>query len=213
MMIEAGDVILFQGDSITDTGRNRPGDVPNAPGALGWGYAGRVAGRVLADRPADDLKFYNRGISGNRISDLYARWKVDALNLKPTLISILIGINDTWHDKKHDNGVEVPRYEMMYRELLKWTRDVLPEVKLVLCEPFYTPCGNVTDDWIPEIKERQAIVAQLADEFGGTLVKFQTMFDAACAEAPPEDWAGDGVHPSTGGHQRMADFWCKTVLG
>jgi len=212
-MIEAGEVIVFQGDSITDAGRGKDVQAPNDPHGLGVGYAAQISARLLAERPADDLKCYNRGISGHRVPDLYARWKIHALNLEPTLISILIGINDTWHGKNADNGVEVPRYEMIYREMLKWTRDVLPNVKLVLCEPFITRCGTVTDDWIPEVQERQAVVAKLADEFDGRLVKFQSMFDAACEEAPPEYWANDGVHPTPAGFHRMAEFWYQSVVG
>lgn len=211
-MIDPGDVILFQGDSITDCGRAREDTAANSMHAMGAGYAQRLAGRMLSERPGDELQFYNRGIGGNRVVDLYARWKIDALNLSPDLLSIHIGINDTWHEFGSRNGVEVGRYEMIYRELLKWTRQVLPEVKLVLCEPFYTMCGAVTEAWVPEIKARQEVVRRLAAEFHAAFVPWQQTFDAACEQAPPAYWALDGVHPTPAGHHRVAQTWYDTVV-
>ena len=98
MTIKPNMKILFQGDSITDAGRNRDADTANIPSGLGSGYVNLIAAQLLRQHPEDNLQIYNRGISGNRIVDLYARWKVDAINLKPDLISVLIGVNDTWHE-------------------------------------------------------------------------------------------------------------------
>ena len=123
--------ILFQGDSITDCGRDRNAAGPNA--GLGEGYAAMAATALLNRKGGGRLQIYNRGISGNRIVDLYARWKIDGLNLEPDVISILIGVNDTWHEFGSRNGVEVPRYEQFYRMLLEWTVRDRPGVKLVLC--------------------------------------------------------------------------------
>jgi lysophospholipase L1-like esterase len=214
-MIQPNHVVLFQGDSITDAGRNRDDPDRNGyGGGLGRGYALLAAGRVLADRPADGLRFYNRGISGNRVVDLYARWKIDALNLKPNLLSILIGVNDTWHGMgDRDNGVEPPRFEKMYRELLTWTRQVLPDVRLVLCEPFVLEYGAVTADWLDEMAERRDIVKRLADEFNAVHVPFQTLFDELADQAPPEFWLPDGVHPTPAAHTKMADMWLNCVVG
>jgi len=211
MLIQSGDTVLFQGDSITDAGRVRDNESVNDMSALGKGYAKMAAAQLLADRPGDGLRFHNRGISGNRVVDLYARWKVDALNLKPDVISILIGVNDTWHHFMYDNGVEVPRYERFYRDLLAWTREALPDVKLVLCEPFFLRCGVVTEAWHVEIEARQKIVRTLADEFDARFVGFQKMFDQAATEAPPDYWARDGVHPTPPGHHRMAQLWLSVV--
>ena len=149
-MTKSTATILFQGDSITDAGRSREPDLPPNTG-LGSGYPLFVAGALLNELPGRGLRFLNRGVSGNRVVDLYARWKIDALNLEPDIISILIGVNDTWHEFGSRNGVEVPRYETVYRLLLSWTREVLPAVKLVLCEPFVLPTGVVREAWLPEI--------------------------------------------------------------
>ncbi len=135
--------IFFQGDSITDAGRCRVNVDPNIK--LGQGYAQLTAAKLLAEYPEKNLEIFNRGISGNRSVDLYARWKIDALNLKPDVLSILVGVNDTWHGKNKNNGVGIKRYERIYRELLTWTREVLPECKLVLCEPFVLLTGAVDE--------------------------------------------------------------------
>jgi len=211
MFIQPNDVVLFQGDSITDTGRDKTQQLPNDGGGIGGGYTRFVIAKLLAERPGDKLTCYNRGISGNRVVDLYARWKIDALNLKPNVISILIGVNETWHEFNWQNGVEVPRYERIYRELLTWTRTERPDVRLVLCEPFYLRCGVVTDEWHGDIEARQEVVGRLAEEFDAKLVRFQQMFDQASEEAPPEYWAADGVHPTPAGHFRMAQLWLQTV--
>ena len=215
-MISIHNTILFQGDSITDCGRNRDAAAkPNDLCGLGQGYAMMAAAELLSTRPADGLRVFNRGISGNRVVDLYARIQGDILNLKPDVLSILIGVNDTWHGKNPDwsNGVAIPKYERIYRDLLNEVREALPTVKFVLCEPFVLRCGVVRDDWVEEIDQRRAVVAKLAKEFDAVLVPFQSMFDEAVNLAPPEYWAADGVHPSAAGHLLMAKCWLEKIAG
>jgi lysophospholipase L1-like esterase len=204
-------VVLFQGDSITDVGRNREDVASQSPHSFGSGYAMIAASVLRADRPGDNIVCYNRGISGNRVVDLYARICGDVVNLKPTLLSVLIGVNDTWHHFNYNNGVPVPKYERIYRDFLNETREALPGIRFVLCEPFTLPCGVVTPDWTAEMAQRRAVVAKLAAEYKAVFVPFQKMFDEACREAPPEYWAKDGVHPSAAGHQRMARAWLAAV--
>lgn len=212
MLLQAEDVIVWQGDSITDANRRREEKEANPNGAgLGCGYALQASAVMLAKYPQLGLKFYNRGISGNRVPDMYARWTEDCLNLKPTLISILIGVNDTWHGFTSNQGVSVPKFERVYRQLLQETKEHNPAIKLVLCEPFVLRCGVVQYPWVPEIEARQAIVAQLAKEFNAVLVKFQSVFDVALNEAPAPYWAYDGVHPTIAGHQRMAQAWLQAI--
>jgi len=212
-MLNPNNIILFQGDSITDAGRNRELSAPNVGAALGSGYVNLIAAHLLQTRPQDNLHIFNRGISGNRVTDLYARWKVDGINLQPDLISILIGVNDTWHEFMYGNGVEVDRYTTVYRLLLEYTKQRLPNVQLVLCEPFVLPCGVVTEGWIAEMAERRQVVRQLAAESGAIFVPFQSMFDAALAQAEPAYWAADGVHPTPAGHRLMTDTWLAAVAG
>ncbi|MFA6714150.1 MAG: SGNH/GDSL hydrolase family protein [Victivallaceae bacterium] len=201
--------ILFQGDSITDCGRSRETAEPNTD--LGAGYPALTAARLLADHPDKNIQVYNRGISGNRVVDLYARWKIDALNLKPDVLSILIGVNDTWHTFSSDNGVEVERYGRIYDEILTWTQNVLPQIKVVLCEPFVLEFGAVSAEWLEEIEARRKIVKELAEEFNFKFVPIQSILNEAVKKAPPKYWLWDGVHPSLAGHQLITDAWLKTT--
>lgn len=203
--------ILFQGDSVTDCGRKTSGGAGYETDDVGPGYPGLIKSRLSCDFPDRDLRFINRGISGNRIVDLYARWRCDALNLNPDILSILIGVNDSWHENV-GNGVEPPRAERIYRELLAWTREKLPNVRLVLLEPFVIPHNEMAQGLAPEVAIRGAYTRKLAEEFGATFIPLQTAFDAACKRAPGPHWSADGVHPTPAGHQIIADEWLKAVL-
>lgn len=211
MNITPNSTLLFQGDSITDANRSRENTVANSPSALGSGYVNLITAKLLRSQPAAGLQILNRGISGHRIVDLYARWKVDALNLQPDLLSILIGVNDTWHGFMYNNGVEVERFATIYRMLLEWTKQQLPHVQLVICEPFVLPCGVVTDDWMSDMAARQRVVRELAVDFQAIFVPFQTAFNTAMQDAPAAYWAQDGVHPTPAGHQLMAEQWLQSV--
>ena len=207
-----GNVIVFQGDSITDAGRSRE-DVPANIG-LGGGYPFIAGSYLRFHDAARDWQVYNRGISGNRVVDLYARWKIDALNLKPDILSILIGVNDTWHEKARQNGVEVPRYEMLFRMLLEWTKKELPETKIVLLEPFVFLSEVVEDHWIDEINARREVVKKLAQEFDTIFIPLQSLFDEALKKnSSTTYWLRDGVHPTSAGHQLIAEAWLKATEG
>ena len=201
--------ILFQGDSITDCGRSREIQEPNVN--LGQGYVQMTAGRLLYENPDKKIEVFNRGIGGHRVVDLYARWKIDALNMKPDIISILIGVNDTWHEFAAKNGVDVARYAQIYRMILEWTLKELPRVKLIICEPFALKCGVVKKEWITEINGRRKVAAALAKEFNAVFIPFQAEFNKAAKLACPEYWLVDGVHPTYAGHTLMSDFWLKST--
>jgi lysophospholipase L1-like esterase len=202
-----GDRILFQGDSITDGNRGRSLD-PNH--IMGHGYQFILAAKFGAALPERKLTFLNRGVSGNTVADLQKRWQKDTIDLKPTLLSILIGINDL------GRGVTAEQYEQQYDQLLADTIKELPGVRLVLCEPFGLPVGKVKETWEArraELAKRQAIVAKLAEKYHAPVVHFQKVFDEACQRAPADYWIWDGVHPTYSGHQLMADEWERTVAG
>jgi lysophospholipase L1-like esterase len=210
--IESGSVVLFQGNSITDAGRSRDQALKaNEQGPLGNGYAWLAASQLLVDRPNDELSIYNRGISGNKVFQLADRWQEDCLDIKPDVLSILIGVNDIWHmlDGKYDGTVE--KFVTDYRALLERTRAALPKVKLVICEPFLLRCGAVDDRFFPLFDHYRGTARELAESFGGLFVPFQAMFDRAVAYAPPIHWAADGVHPTTAGASLMAHNWLATV--
>jgi lysophospholipase L1-like esterase len=212
-IVRSGDVVLFQGDSITDAGRDRKReDNANDARALGSGYAFLTATQLLAGRADAGLKIYNRGISGNKVFQLAERWNKDCTALKPNVVSILVGVNDIWHTLNGNYQGTVPIYEKDYRSLLEWTQRDLPEVRLVICEPFVLRCGAVDDKWFPEFDRYRAVARRVARDFHAVFVPFQAVFDKAVKTAPPEYWAKDGVHPTMAGASLMAQTWLEVVL-
>ncbi|MBM3848297.1 MAG: SGNH/GDSL hydrolase family protein [Verrucomicrobia bacterium] len=210
--IAQGLTVLFQGDSITDAGRSREkASTPNDASALGGGYAAMASTSLLLDHPAQELRIFNRGISGNKVHQLAERWDADCLNLRPGLVSILIGVNDYWHTLSGGYKGTVDVYEKDYRDLVVRTLDGLPGVSLVICEPFVLRCGAVNEKWFPEFDRYRAAARRVAEEFKAVFVPFQLMFDRAIKIAPPEHWAKDGVHPSAAGSALMAHAWIRAV--
>ncbi|MEM1027145.1 MAG: SGNH/GDSL hydrolase family protein [Planctomycetota bacterium] len=218
-MIRPGDTVLFQGDSITDCGRDREATEANHPAGLGGGYARDAAAMLLAEHGPGSLRIFNRGISGNRIHELASRWEQDCLALKPTVLSVLIGVNDVWHGLTNPSrGVSAKMYAAELRRLLTDAREKLPDLRLiVLAEPFVLPCGpGATLPFEPELSGRRALVKEIAEGLGGdgpvAFVAYQDVFNAAIDRGvAPEDLAADGVHPSMTGHMLMAQAWLDTV--
>lgn len=213
LVLQKGDVILFQGDSITDAGRNKKNPVANE--GLGRGYPSHIAAALHKDYPELDLQIHNRGISGNKVPDLDRRWQRDCLAIKPKILSILIGVNDIWHmlAGRYDGTPET--YRDGYTALLKRTAEALPSLTLVICEPFVLMSGTVKqnkDKWFPEFDTRRKFAKQVADASGAIWVPFQTTFDQAVASGTNASaLAGDGVHPTQEGHKLMAKTWREVV--
>lgn len=206
-------VILFQGDSITDAGRTRSRIGPNSPDGMGFGYARKIFDTVMENRQGEYLQFYNRGVSGDRIRDMANRWEGDSLRLLPDVISFLIGVNDTWNHLMLGIGTDPEQYRVVFHKLLTDTRKSLPDARFVLCEPFLLITGDVTQEWMSDITHRQEVVRDLAGEFNGILVPFQNTLDQGLQEVPAHQLLEDGVHPTARGHQLLADCWMKVVLG
>ena len=204
--------ILFQGDSITDGNRGRNSD-PNH--ILGHGYAFIISAHCGGHFPEQNWTFINRGISGNKITDLAARWQKDTLDLKPDVLSILIGINDASSMVNAvKDAVTVEQFEKVYDELLAQTNLALPNIKFVLCEPFVTNVGQITNRWDKfqaDVPKRQQVVANLAKKYNSPIVRFQKVFDDAAERASANYWIWDGIHPTYSGHQLMADEWLKSL--
>ena len=203
-----GPVLLFQGDSITDAGRARDNPSPNETRSLGVGYAGLAAGRVLSTQPERSWQCHNRGVSGNKVFQLAERWTTDTLDLTPDVVSILVGVNDFWHtlDGQYDGTVE--RYERDYRALLDRTIETLPDVSLILGEPFVLRGGTAVDDaWEPTFASYRQAARRVADDHADAWIPYQSIFDEALTQAPASYWAPDGVHPSLAGHTLMAEAW------
>ena len=205
--------ILFQGDSITDCGRNREDFY-----GMGTGYPLLVKAELGLDAPGE-YEFINRGISGNRIVDLYARIKADFTNLKPDYLSIYIGVNDTWHEIAYGNGVDTAKFEKIYAMLLDEIYAACPQVKIMLIAPFVLE-GSATCniEEIPDrlqrfrvdVAEKAAVTERIAARYGLPCIRLQPAFDAACAKAPAEYWAADGVHPTAAGHELIKRLWLET---
>jgi len=211
--LKPGEVILFQGDSITDAGRERYKQQANTQASFGTGYAFLVAADILKNNSSKDFYIYNRGISGNKVYQLADRWQIDCFELHPKVLSILVGVNDYWHtlDGKYDGTVE--KYENDYRQLLILTKKMIPEVKLVIGEPFAVLGGSaVNENWFPEFDRYRSSARKLADEFEAVFIPYQDIFNEAIQFAPVKYWTVDGVHPSMAGCALMAEAWLKAVI-
>lgn len=201
--------ILFFGDSITDAGRARDQDGTSA--SLGTGFVRSLAGKLQLKDPVK-YEIFNRGISGHRIVDLYARVKCDCWNLEPDVLSILIGVNDVWHGVHGVNGVEIDRFERVYRMLLEDTKKVLPNVKLMIMEPFVLPgSATVYQDKYQEflaVKEYAKVCEKIAKEFNAVFIPLQAQFDAMWEKYGENTYfLRDGVHPNTAGAELIANAW------
>jgi len=206
IQLKQNDVILFQGDSVTDCGRDR-----RNPCELGTGYP-MVVASMLSHRLRDlNLTFLNRGVSGDRVRELKARWSEDCIALKPTVVSILIGINDTWQCFREQPQVSED-FESDYREILTRTRNET-DARILLMEPFVTPYPDDRKAWRHDLDDKLAAVRGLAVEFGASLVPLDGLFAAAFAAKPGGYYADDGVHPSYAGHGLIAEAWLRGVGG
>lgn len=204
--------VLFQGDSITDAGRNKEDMAFNTPRHLGSGYSFLAAAALLKKYSALNLKIYNKGISGNKVYQLAERWDADCIDIKPDVLSILIGVNDIWHklSGRYDGTVDV--YKRDYIALLERTRKALPGVKLIICEPFAVSGVKAVDGtWYPEFNDYRRAAMDVAAQFGAVFIPFQSIFDEAQKSAPGSYWTGDGVHPSLAGAQLMAEAWLSAI--
>jgi lysophospholipase L1-like esterase len=198
--------ILFQGDSITDVARGRE-DHNN----LGLGYPTLIKGYLGYEKP-NDYQFINRGISGNRIVDLYARIKVDIINLKPDVLSILIGVNDVWHELSSANGVEDEKYFNVYSMLVEEIIHDLPDVHIMIMEPFVLKGSATEGQWEEfdcEVRKRAKRAKEVADKYRLIFIPLQSVFSEAEKRSPEDYLTLDGVHPTTMGHELIKREWLK----
>jgi len=212
--LEKNDVILFQGDSITDWGRAYDSRLPNTSNTLGAGFVLPLAGSLLMDFPGNNLQIYNKGIAGNKVFQLADRWETDCLALKPNVLSILVGVNDFSHTLWYGYKGTVETYLNDYRQLLNRTKKALPGVKLVIGEPFVLKTGKlITDKWFPAFDEYRKTARNVAAEFNAPFIPFQSVFDKALALAPAGYWSIDGIHPTVAGAALMARAWREAIKG
>jgi lysophospholipase L1-like esterase len=205
---DADSRLLFQGDSITDMnwGRNQQ----DRNHYLGHSYVYLIAARLGVEMPGAKLDFCTRGVGGNTVLDLRARWQRDAIDMHPDLLSILIGTNDV------ARGVQPQSFESDYRSIIDASREANGALRLVLLDPFVLRSGSLIDErvWTSRrsgVDDLCVIVDRLSKDYGAVHVKTQEIFDAAAKIAPPEQWIWDGVHPLPQGHELIARSWLDEV--
>ncbi|UFU05911.1 SGNH/GDSL hydrolase family protein [Ruania halotolerans] len=187
--------ILMTGDSITDCSRDRS-DLRS----LGEGYAALVAADLAHER------VINTGIGGNRVVDLQARWEEDVLAHAPTVLSVMIGINDTWRRYDSDDPTSAQAYEAGYRALL--TRTTAAGVaRIILIEPFLLPVREEQWAWREDLDPKIQVVRRLAAEFGTEYLATDGPLTQTAARTAPDFLAHDGVHLTPVGHRLLADLW------
>ena len=211
-MFKRGSTILFQGDSITEYGREKEKELPNNAFSIGPGYVYLLTAQLMKTLPDRELIIYNRGISGNKVFQLANRWQKDCLDLKPDILSILIGVNDYWYLRNGMYDGTVADYERDYRALLNRTKEHLPDVTLIIGQPFVLPNTEAVDEtWIEPMKGYQQAAKRVADDINTLWVPYQQVFNEALKYAPATYWTTDGVHPSVAGTQLMAEAWLKVL--
>ena len=191
-------ITVFIGDSVTDCGR-----LIEPPYGDGYVFnianSGRLSGEII-----------NVGTSGHRLIDLENRWNTDVLAHHPTLVSVAIGINDTWRRYDDNDLTSVEAFEESYRRVLTATQ-AQGNPKLVLCEPFLLAVRDEMNTWREDLDPKIAVVHKMAAEFNAKLVPFDQRFNDLAREMSMSELAEDGIHPSKLGHQIMADLWLRTV--
>ncbi|MGF7400154.1 SGNH/GDSL hydrolase family protein [Thermoanaerobacterium thermosaccharolyticum] len=205
MLLKDNDIVLFQGDSVTDVGRIREN-----PDDLGYGYPNIIASLFAALHPEINVKFLNRGVSGDRVRDLKNRWTTDCLDLKPTVVSILIGINDTWRNYDSHDYTSPEKFEEDYRYILAKTKEEL-NAKIIMMEPFVLPEPEDRKAWRVDLDPKIHVVRKLAYEFGAYFIPLDGIMAQFSIIKDPLFWTVDGVHPTNAGHALIAKEWLKLV--
>lgn len=208
MLLKPNMTILFQGDSITDCGRDRENSE-----CLGAGYPHFIAAALRTEFPTYRLNFINRGISGNTSAQMLDRWEEDCIALKPNLLSILIGVNDTW--RRYDEAqtlTTAQQYEDNYRAALTRVREALGNIPIVILEPFLLPFTEDKQHWREDLDPRLHVARKLAKEFDATYIPLDGLFAQQAIASDSKIWSADGVHPTDAGHMFITENWLNAVL-
>lgn len=212
--LKKDDIILFHGDSITDSGRDWGAHEFNTIKGLGNGYVLLSSAELLNKHADKNLTIYNKGISGFKSNQLLTKWEDDFVKIKPHVVSIMIGVNDYWHTLLPQINYKgtVDDYRSNFRKLLEDIKKDLPGTKLIIGEPFAVKgVKSVDDTWYPAFDGYRKISKELAAEFGAVFIPYQTVFDEALKVAPGNYWTTDGVHPTIAGTSLMSHAWLKAI--
>jgi lysophospholipase L1-like esterase len=206
-LLSKGTTILFQGDSVTDCDRIREDE-----NSLGKGYPAKIAELRNILFPESALRFVNRGVSGNRTADLLDRYQNDFAAVKPDLVSILIGINDTWRRYDSNDPTPAGKFERNYRDLLERLKRDLPAAAIVIIEPFLLDSDPAKRLWREDLDPKIQIVRNLAREFADIFIPMDGIFAAyAVGGIGDTEMSADGVHPTLQGHGIIAKEWLKAL--
>ena len=206
--------ILFQGDSITDVDRNRNDEkIPELefPQLMGSGYPQLIAAKLGYEFP-NKYEFVNRGISGNRVSDLLSRMRKDIIKVNPDVLSILVGVNEVGHEWLNGNSINAELYEEIYDLLIREVKKELPHVRIMILEPFVLR-GTATEEHFEQFQSEVFLHAKaakrVAEKNSLEFIPLQKCFEEALKLAPANTWLVDGVHPTSAGHELIAREWLK----
>lgn len=196
---------IFIGDSITDCGRGGEAE------GVGSGYVRVIRDYLRAKDAAHAPEVLNRGISGNKVTNLRDRWQRDVIDLSPTVLSVMIGINDVWHGLNPGGaGVDLATYRKTYGELIAQVKDKHPQCAIILCEPtIISPPAPAKGN--ESLRPYVNAVRELAVEHKTLLVPLHDVFLDAAKARPDIDWATDGVHPTSTGHMLIARQWLNAL--
>jgi lysophospholipase L1-like esterase len=205
-IIKPNMTVLFQGDSITDAGRSRETD-----DNLGAGYVMMIASWYSAMFPTNNVRFVNRGVSGDRVKDLKSRWQKDCLDVKPDVLSIMVGINDTWRRYDSNDPTTTDQFESGYRDILTQIKTSLPDTKIIICEPFLLHATKDIERFREDLNPKIKSVRKLVKEFKTKFIPLDKIFAEVSAVREPAFWASDSVHPTPAGHALITQKWLQAV--
>ncbi|ECQ9386569.1 SGNH/GDSL hydrolase family protein [Listeria monocytogenes] len=191
--------LLFLGDSVTDAGRDFENDRE-----LGHGYVKMIAEQL----EKEDVTVINCGVSANRVADLHRRIEADAISLQPDVVTIMIGINDTWFSFSRWEDTSVTAFKEVYRVILNRIKTET-NAELILMEPFVLPYPEDRKEWRGDLDPKIGAVRELAAEFGATLIPLDGLMNALAIKHGPTFLAEDGVHPTKEGHEAIASTWLE----
>lgn len=214
VILQKRDCILFYGDSITDGNRNKRIKAPSKPHAMGGGYAMSVSATLSMKYPNMDFSFYNRGVNGNKTEQMIERLEEDCILLKPkpTVITLLTGINDYALSFSRIGKGNPEKYENDLRELLRQITTKLSNVRLILMEPFaFEGMREKIDQFLPDFYSYQPVAEKLAKEFGAAYIPLQSVFNEAIKKSSTKTYSTDGVHPASAGIELIRRAWFDFV--
>ena len=210
--------ILFQGDSLTDSGRNKEIKLPNVE--LGNGYVNIVAEKLILENK--DIEIFNRGVYGDKITDMYARWRTDTLNMDYNILSILCGVNDVGFERRMKTGNDIEKYEFVYDRLLLEAKRFNSEAKMILIAPFLFKmrydvknlgCDiyNDWEKWENDIINEGLVVQRMAKKYNADFIPMFDIFKDLCKVNSPEKFSVDCIHLTSNGSEILADYCLNTI--